>query len=405
MQKKEIGIREIMDKYGEQYITNHEVSAQEKGLIRLLSSCGTHFLGSHTTSCDKCSHSDTSYNSCRNRNCPNCQHKDRLEWINKRMAELLPVGYYHMVFTLPHQLNQFCLQNKKTMYDILFKAVSQTIIELASDPKHAGAKTGLISVLHTWGQSLTDHIHIHCLMPAGGLIAKGDEWLNFDKKDGFFIHYKIISRLYRNKFLALMSKAYKKDELKCTGVLSEYKTKYIFNNLIGKLSDIEWVVNIQAPMGNPEKILEYLSRYVFRIAISNNRITKIENGKIHFSFKDYRSGLYKPMKLDIDEFIRRFLMHVLPKRFLKVRYYGIFTNRYRKENIKKAKEILKNQNQIDYEEALEDGGTVWKKQDTVWDEIKTMIKSFKYPNCPVCKKGRMIFTGPINTTTPQIEPG
>lgn len=405
MRKEEIGIREIMEKYGEQYITNNQVSAQEKGLIRLLSSCGTHFLGSHTTSCDKCSHTDTSYNSCRNRNCPTCQHKDRLEWINKRMEEMLPVGYYHMVFTLPHQLNQFCLKNKKTMYDILFKAVSQTVLELASDPKHAGANTGLISVLHTWGQSLTDHIHLHCLMPAGGLITNTEKWLHFDKKDGFFVYYKVISRLFRKKFLALLQNAYNKQEIKCSGALSKYKTQYVFKKLVKDLSDIEWIVNIQAPMGNPEKIVEYLSRYVFRIAISNKRIRKIENGKIHFSYKDYRSGLFKPMKLEINEFIKRFLMHVLPKGFLKVRYYGIFTNRYRKENIKKAKRILNQQHLIEHEEALEDGGTVWKKQDTVWDEIKSLIRSFKYPNCPACKKGRMQFTGILNPVEPDLKPG
>jgi hypothetical protein len=403
-EKKKIGIREILSEHGEGYISKHKATAREKGLMRLLAMCSTHFLGSHATSCDKCGHTEAAYNPCRNRHCPNCQQKDNLEWISKRMKELLPVGYYHLVFTLPHQLNQFCLQNKKTMYGILFKSVSQTIMELAADTKHAGAQTGLICVLHTWGQCLTDHIHLHCLMPAGGLTNNNQDWLHFDKKDGFFVYYKVISRRFRKKFLTMMEAAFLKGEITCNGNLTKYKSKNVFMALTKNLSGIEWVANIQPPMGNPEKILEYLSRYVFRVAISDNRISSVKNGRVNFMMKDYRTGLFRPMGLDIDEFIHRFLLHILPERFLKVRHYGIFSNRYRKENIEKAKEILTMQNETAYQEALEDGGTVWRKQDTVWDEIKELIDSFKFPNCPCCKKGRMKFAGYIQPAIP-FNPG
>lgn len=406
MQNEKIGIREIFSEYGERYISNsnHKVTSREKGLIRLLESCGTRYLGSHVISCDKCGHTETVYNSCRNRHCPNCQQKDKLEWIKKRMDELLPVGYYHLVFTVPHLLNQFCMQNKRKMYGILFKAASDTVMELAASPGHARTQTGLICILHTWGQNLSGHIHLHCLMPAGGLTNNGQDWLHFNKKNGFFVHYKVISRLFRKKFLASMNAAFLKGEITCNGNLTKYKSKNVFIVLTQKLSQTDWVVNIQPPMGNPEKILEYLSRYVFRVAISDNRIISVENGKVHFMMKDYRTGLFRPTNLDIDEFIRRFLLHVLPEKFLKVRYYGIFSNRYRQENIKKAKEILKQQNETDYQEALEDGGTVWKKQDTVWDEIKNLINSFKFPNCPSCKKGRMKFVGNLQTGIP-LKPG
>ncbi|MFW5781554.1 MAG: IS91 family transposase [Bacteroidota bacterium] len=402
MQEEKIGIREILDRYGEQYITKHKIAGRKKGLIRLLSSCGTPALGSHFSCCDKCGHIEKANNSCRDRHCPNCQDKDKLEWTRKRMDELFPVGYYHIVFTLPHQLNVFCLQNKKLMYGILFKAASETILELVADPKHAGLKTGLISVLHTWGQSMTDHIHLHCLMPAGGF-DPGGNWGHIDRKDGFLVHYKVISRLFRKKFMALMDHAFEKSGLNCNGILSRYKSKPGYLNFSKSLSNRDWVVNIQAPMGNPGKILEYLSRYVFRVAISNNRINAVADGKVHFSYKDNQTGLYKPMKLDADEFTRRFLLHVLPERFPKVRYYGIFTNRCRKENIKKARESLEQQNEIQYREALEDGGTAWKKQDTAWDEIKTLMLTIKQPNCPECKKGRMRFSGMAKH--PYLEPG
>ena len=309
------------------------------------------------------------------------------------MQELLPVGYYHLVFTLPHQLNPLCLQNKKVMYNLLFKAASQTILELTRDVKHLGADTGLISVLHTWGQNMMEHPHLHCIMPAGGLSIDRKHWMHTDKKDDFFIYYKSISRKFRGKFLDLLLKAYDKGRLTFKGKTRELATKKRFTNFTWKLKKMEWVVNIQKPFGSPQRVLEYLSRYVFRIAITDRRILEVKNGKVLFSWKDYRSGHFRKMRLEIDEFIRRFLLHVLPAGFFKVRYYGIFSSRYRKENIVNAKKLLDQQKENNKLEAIEDGRLAWEKQNTVWDEILNRIQSYQKPNCPKCKKGRLHFAG------------
>ena len=387
-----ITVCDILREHGGRYISKNKIKGQQKGIINLLSSCRTQALGSHFRECDHCYHRDKVYNSCRNRHCPNCQQKDREKWLDKRMQELLPVGYYHLVFTIPHQFNQLCLKNKKVMYGILFKAASQTIIELSKDTRHLGADTGLITVLHTWGQNMMEHPHLHCIMPAGGLSFDKTHWVHAQKSKGFFIHYKVISRKFRGKFLDLLQKAYNKAELSFKGGLSSIGGKRNFAALKNSLYKKAWVVNIQKPFAHPEKVLEYLSRYVFRIAISDRRIYKVEDGMVHFSVKDYKmNGVFRKMKLKINEFLRRFLLHVLPDRFLRVRYYGIFTNTSRKENIKKAKGLLAEENAVQKQEDIEDGKQTWEKRDTIWTEIMEKIKKHPKLNCPVCKKGRMRF--------------
>ncbi len=400
--QKQISMGDILSEYGEAYISRNHVKAQEKGLIRLLSSCRTTALGSHYESCTQCDYLGKSHNSCRNRHCPLCQQKDKEKWLEKRMQELLPVGYYHLVFTIPHQLNQLCLQNKKVMYDILFKAASQTILELAKDTKHLGADTGLITVLHTWGQNMMEHPHLHCIMPAGGLSFDKDHWVHTDKKDDFFVYYKVLSDKFRGKFLDLLKQAFNKGQLVFKGDDTCFSSNKKFSQFKDKLYEINWVVNIQTPFGKPGKVLEYLSRYVFRIAITNRRIIEVKDGKVLFSWKDYRTGRFRKMKLEIDEFIRRFLLHVLPKGFFKVRYYGIFCSRNRQGNIKKTKQLLTDEQQLKQHEAIEDGAYIWKKQDAIWDELLKMIQNFKKANCPQCKKGHLRFAGivPINNLTP-----
>ncbi|MGQ1786424.1 IS91 family transposase [Saccharicrinis sp. GN24d3] len=335
--QKEITIGEIFGEYGEAYITRNRVKGQEKGLIRLLSACRTNALGNHFEQCNNCAYTTKAYDSCRNRHCPVCQQKDKLQWLDKRMTELLPVGYYHLVFTVPHELNPLCLQNKKAMYGILFKAASQTLLGLARDTKHLGADIGLMTVLHTWGQNMMEHPHLHCIMPAGGLGFDKKHWVHAGNKNGFFVHYKALSRKFRGKFLDLLKQAIDGNQLVFKGKLAQIAGKKALGIFVGKLYKKEWVMNIQAPLGHPEKILEYLSRYVFRIAITNRRIIEVKDGKVLFSWKDYRTGRSRKMRLDIDEFIRRFLLHVLPKGFFKVRSYGIFANRYRRQNIETAK--------------------------------------------------------------------
>lgn len=392
-----ITVCDILREYGGEYIHLHKIKGEQKGIINLLSSCKTQALGSHFRLCDQCSHIDKSYNSCRNRHCPNCQDKDRRQWLDKRMEELLPVGYYHLVFTIPHELNALCLQNKKVMYDILFKAASQTVLELSRDTKHLGADTGLVTVLHTWGQNMMEHPHLHCIMPGGGLSFDKTHWVHTQKAKDFFVYYEVISKKFRGKFLYFLKKAYQQGILSFKGKVSSLRSKKVFTGLLNMLYEKPWVVNIQKPFAGPEKVLEYLSRYVFRIAISDRRIEKVKDGKVFFSFKDYKNkGIFRKMKLDVNEFIRRFLLHLLPKGFFKVRYYGIFSNVHRKANIEKAKAFLLEERKEQDQEIIEDGRQLWEKRDTVWAEIMKSIQMHTQNNCPVCKKGRMRFAGVVD---------
>lgn len=391
--QEQITVGSLFREYGANYISQNQTTKEQRSLIHLLSACRTSGLGSHFETCDHCSYTVKTNNSCRNRHCPTCQQKDKLEWMDKRMKELLPVGYYHLVFTLPHELGPLCLQNKKVMYGLLFKAASQTLLELTRDVKHLGADIGLVTVLHTWGQNMKEHPHLHCIMPAGGLSFDREHWVHMPDKNNFFIAGKVLAKKFRGKFLDMLKQEKEKGELDFHGKLTAIKGPVQFNRFLTPMYKKDWVVNVQKPMGNPEKILEYISRYVFRIAITDRRIIEVKDGKVRFSWKDYRTDRFREMKLDIDEFIRRFLLHVLPKGFFKVRYYGILSSRYRKQNIETAKKLLEQETETKKEEALEDGNTVLEKQDTVWNEILECIQNFRQPNCPACKKGRLRFAG------------
>ena len=242
---------------------------------------------------------------------------------------------------------------------------------------------------------MMEHPHLHCIMPAGGLSFDKQHWVHPDKSNDFFIHYKVLSRKFRGKYLDLLKQAFSTNKLVLKGNNTALTGKKTFATLINKLYKKEWVVNIQAPFGKPEAVLEYLSRYVFRIAITNNRIIEVKDGKVLFSWKDYRTGLFKKMRLDVNEFIRRFLLHVLPKGFLKVRHYGIFSNRYKKTNIETSKYLLSQEQKDAKNEDIEDGKKVFEKKNTVWDEIMHLIKQYKKPNCPKCKKGYLRFAGVV----------
>ena len=279
------------------------------------------------------------------------------------------------------------------MGNMLFKAASQTMLELAKDTRHLGADTGLVTVLHTWGQNMMEHPHLHCIMPAGGLSFDRALWVHADKKNDFFVHYKVLSRKFRGKFLDMLQKAKENNQLVFNGNISYLSAGKSFTDFTWKLKKMEWAVNIQHPLGSPSNILGYLSKYVSRVAISNNRIIGENGDKVEFWWKDNRTGLYKKMKLDIHEFIRRFLLHVLPDGFFKVRYYGIFSSRYRKQNIELSKRLLEEQQQLETEQTIEDTGRARIKQKTVFDEIMKMILAYKPANCPCCKKGRMRFAG------------
>ena len=333
-----IEIQDIFNQYGDKYRKNHKLPLHILKTMIDIEACRTAELGGHVDECDECGHVRVSYNSCRNRHCPKCQTLAKERWLEKRKEDLLPVGYFHVVFTIPQELNYITLTNQKEMYSILFNAVSETLLELSRDKKYLGAEIGFMSILHTWGQNLMNHPHIHCVVPSGGLTFDGTEWIN--SKNDFFIPVKVLSRKFRGKFLFYLKKAYYSNALKYSTEIEKLTEKHIFQSFICKLYKKEWVVYCKPPFGSSEHVLEYLGRYSHRVAISNHRIVNLENGYVTFKWRDYKDhNKEKFMTLTVDEFMRRFFMHVLPRKFVKIRHYGILSNRNRSTKLQKCKEL------------------------------------------------------------------
>ena len=318
------------------------VSLGQLRAISAIKACRTAALGGHVARCEGCPHTSIAYNSCRNRHCPKCQGSAAREWLAEREAELLSVPYYHMVFTVPAPVADLAYQNKEVIYDILFRASAETMLTIAADPKHLGARIGITSVLHSWGSAMTHHPHVHMIVPGGGISLDGTRWVSC--KPGFFLPVRVLSRLYRRLFLEMLIAAHKADRLQFFNghaALADFKT---FAAWVSALRQIEWVTYAKRPFGGPEPVLAYLSRYTHRIAISNRRLVAWDDTGVTFKWKDYRlqgPDRYKTMTLAVGEFIRRFLMHVLPKRFHRIRHYGLFANGARAENITRARELLK----------------------------------------------------------------
>ena len=317
------------------------ISLEQLKVMSAIEHCRTADLGGHVARCEDCSHIHIAYNSCRNRHCPKCQGSAAREWLEDRKAELLPVGYFHLVFTLPAPLADLAFQNKRVMYDLLFKASSEAMLTIAADPKHLGAKIGITSVLHTWGSAMTHHPHIHMIVPGGGISLGGSKWVHCRKK--FFLPVRVLSRLFRRLFIEKLISAYKQKRLKFLGHHAALHDKVSFDNFLKPLRKIEWVVYAKEPFGGPEAVLAYLSRYTHRIAISNQRLIRADAKSVTFKYKDYRiegPKRYKTMTLPTHEFIRRFLIHVLPKRFHRIRHYGLLANGNRAQNLIKMRNLL-----------------------------------------------------------------
>ena len=303
--------------------------------------CRTAALGGHVERCQKCAHEHIAYNSCRNRHCPKCQGAAARDWLAARQAELLDVPYYHVVFTIPAPLADMGYHNKAVIYDILFKAASGTLITIAADPKHLGARIGMTAVLHTWGSALTHHPHVHIIVPGGGISLDGHRWVSC--RPGFFLPVRVLSRLFRRLFLEKLATAHQAGRLKFFNDLAPLADCEAFDAHLAPLRKIEWVVYAKRPFGGPEAVLAYLSRYTHRIAISNSRLIAFDGANVTFRWKDYRTKgreRYKTMTLAAPEFIRRFLIHVLPDGFHRIRHYGLFANGGRVRNIARIRELL-----------------------------------------------------------------
>jgi hypothetical protein len=366
-------VQDILRLYGDSYrrVYRKNITPVQYKAMRHIEICRTAALGGHVDVCDRCGEQRISYNSCRNRHCPKCQYLKKEKWLEDRMADLLPINYFHVVFTIPDILNSICLNNQWGVYDILFQSVSETLKKLSRDKKYLNARTGYISVLHTWGQNLMYHPHIHCIVTGGGLSNDMKKWKH--SRSNFLFPVKVMAALFRGKLLAYLTKEFNRGKIK------RY-SKNDFTTLVNEAYKKEWVVYSKPPFKNPETVLKYLANYTHRIAISNNRIIKIEKGKVYFRWRDYAdSHKQKVMALNACEFIRRFLLHVLPVKFVKIRHYGLFGNRNRKKILQHCRSVLK----VSVE--------THQKNVKTWQQTLLELTGIDLFCCPYCNKGRMVY--------------
>ena len=376
--EEQVELADIFRLYADDYRQSHAVSYQQLKVIHNIKICRTAKLGGHLEQCDQCGFEQIAYNSCRNRHCPKCQTLTKEKWLNDRKAELLPCAYFHLVFTVPHKLNPIILSNKKTTLNILFAAVNQTLQAFAKDPQwRLEGQLGFISVLHTWSQTLIDHFHLHCLIPAGALSFTKDRWI--PANDKYLFKITSLAKEFKNRYLKLLSDAYLKDKLIFTKKTAALELKQNFQQLIDGVWKTKWIAYAKRPFAGPKQVLEYLGRYTHRVAISNNRIVSIDHGRVTFTYKDRQNdNEIKKMTLDADEFIRRFLLHVLPKGLIKIRYFGFLAH----TNKKKAIPLIRNL--IDPQAAFPE-----KIAESIGD-MMLRLTGIDISCCPQCKKGKMI---------------
>ena len=341
MDRPKLEVADVFRRYGEAYRRQHgaSMSATQWRVMSAIEVCRTAALGGHLERCDQCGYERNAFNSCRDRHCPKCQCLARAQWIEQRQSELLDVPYFHVVFTVPEEIAAIAYQNKEVVYGILFQVTAETLKTIAADPKHLGAEIGFFAVLHSWGQSLQVHPHLHCVVPGGGLSPDGQRWISC--RPGFFLSVRVLSHLFRRLFLEALRKTFDSGKLQFFAALEPLSEALAFAQLLDRMKIRDWVVYAKRPFAGPQQVLDYVGRYTHRVAISNNRLLDIENGQVRFQWKDYRhENQSKTMTLSADEFIRRFLLHVLPDGFQRIRYYGFLGNRYRKEKLERCRRLL-----------------------------------------------------------------
>jgi len=384
-------VADVLRRYGETYRAEHDgsLSVAQRRVMQAITACRTAALGGHRERCDTCDHERIAYNSCRNRHCPKCQSLARAAWIEQRQAQLLDCEYFHVVFTVPEEIASIAYQNKAVVYNLLFAATAETLRTIGQDPKHLGAEIGFFAVLHTWGQNLMHHPHLHCVVPGGGLSADRQQWIAC--RPGFFLPVRVLSRFFRRRFLELLQLAFDRGELEFFAGLHGLHDPKAFRTYLEPVRKKEWVVYAKAPFAGAQQVLDYLGRYTHRVAISNNRLLDIEDGQVTFRWKDYRDGdAQKTMTLTAPEFIRRFLLHVLPPGLQRIRYYGWMGNRYREEKLALCRQHLKMDPKPEAPEAL-DAPTDYR------DRVQALT-GLSLSQCPMCRKGHMVTVEQIGRT-------
>jgi hypothetical protein len=341
MMQPRLEVADVFRDHGDAFLDlyGQTLSPEQRRALSDIAACRTAALGGHVEECDRCGYQRIAYNSCRNRHCPKCQATAAAQWMEARADELLPVEYFHVVLTLPAALGPIALQNPRQVYGLLFRAAAETLRQVAADPKHLGAEIGFLAILHTWGQNLEHHPHVHCVVPGGGLAPDGSRWVAC--RPGFFLPVRVLSRVFRGKFLALLRDAFDRRRLSFHGKLAALADPGEFRRRLAASAQTEWVVYAKPPFGGPEQVLKYLARYTHRVAISNHRLTALEGDAVEFLWKDYaHGGKQTTMKLKAVEFIRRFLLHVLPAGFVRIRHYGFLANCVCRERLALCRALL-----------------------------------------------------------------
>jgi len=379
MERPTLEVADVFRRYGELYRHMHgaSMSGEQRRVMAAIEVCRTAVLGGHLERCDQCDYERNCFNSCRDRHCPKCQSLARAQWIEHRLAELLDCPYFHVVFTVPDEIAAIAYQNKGVVYDILFHTTAETLKTIGADPKHLGAEIGFFAVLHSWGQNLMFHPHLHCVVPGGGLTADGQRWVRCRAR--FFLSVRVLSRLFRRLFLESMEKAFNSGKLQFFAALEFLRDPHAFAERIAQAKETDWVVYTKRPFAGPQQVLDYVDRYTPRVAISNNRLIDIDNGRVKFHWKDYRdNSQIKVMDLEADEFIRRFLLHVLPEGFQRIRYYGFLANRDRRNKLALCRQLL---------------GMQTSSQTTSIKDYRERYQELTGRSltlCPRCQKGQMV---------------
>jgi predicted Zn-ribbon and HTH transcriptional regulator len=341
MSRATLEVADIIHTVGNSFWQKHglHLAWSHRKALDAIARCRTAALGGHRDQCAGCGYQAISYNSCRNRHCPKCQGNARAKWLAARSAELLPAPYFHVVFTLPHELSALALGNKRIVYDLLYRASAEAMLDMARDPKHLGAEIGFLGVLHTWGQSLEHHPHVHYIVPAGGLASDGSKWVSCAER--FFLPVVALSRVFRGKFTAALSELFRLNQLQFHGSLQQIAAPEDFRRFLRRLFITDWVVYAKPPFGGPEHVLRYLARYTHRVAISNHRLVALNDGRVSFRWRDYAHGSkQKIMTVSAHEFLRRFLLHVLPGGLVRIRHFGLFANRNRHAALERCRALL-----------------------------------------------------------------
>jgi hypothetical protein len=382
--RKSPEVADIFRRYGQEYREKNALNAGQYKVMKRVEICRTAALGGHVEACDHCGHTQNAYNSCRDRHCPKCQTLVKEKWLNNRKAELLPCPYFHNVFTLPHELNSLIMVNKRVMLALLFTAVKETLQVFARDPQwRIEGQLGFISVLHTWNQKLMDHFHLHCIIPAGALSFDRKRWIDASRK--YLFKVESLAKEFQKRYLNKLEKAYKQNRLSFYGRAAEYRDEKRFLKLIAELWDKQWITYAKQPFGGAEQVLEYLGRYTHRVAITNNRIIAIDDGRVRFSYRDRSDdNKEKELTLSTQEFIRRFLLHVLPRGFTKIRYYGFLAHANKKTCIELIRTLI-NQSTTHAQKLVESV-----------QEMMMRLVGVDICCCPQCGEGKMLYLKPIS---------